>query len=250
MGKYESWHENDEFWEHFGPVMFSSHRRMAASSEIDDLLALMCLKESATVLDLACGPGRHALELAQRGFRVTGVDRTESYVREAKNEAIKNDLDVEFVLADMREFVRVNAFDAVINLYTSFGYFRDPEEDRLVVKNVNESLRPGGFFVIETHGNEEILRSFHERDLSELDDGSFFLEERTLGSDNRSVLTVWTLLRENERYSGNFAVRYYAACDLADLLRSCGFSEINTYGNLRGIDYDDSARSLVVVARK
>jgi SAM-dependent methyltransferase len=245
-----SWHEQDEFWRRFGPVMFSSRRRQAAAGEVDDLLRLIPLEPGAAVLDLACGEGRHSLALARRGFRVTGVDRTVSYLDQAREAASREGLEVEFVRDDMREFARPRTFAAAINLYTSFGYFDDQEDDRRVVTNVYRSLRAGGSFVIETHGREDLARSFHERDLSELADGSFFLEERTLAADGRSLQTRWTLMRGEERHSASFTVRYYAAGELVSLLLSCGFSEAQTYGGLGGGPYDDAARDLVAVARK
>lgn len=250
MSEGELWHEQDEFWRCFGPVMFSARRRQAAAGEIDDLLTLIPLEPGAAVLDLACGPGRHSLELARRGFRVTGVDRTAAYLEQAREAASGEGLEVEFVFDDMRNFVRPRAFDAAINLYTSFGYFEDPDDDRRVVSNVYRSLRAGGSFVIETHGSEELARSFHERDLSELPDGSFFLEERTLAPDSRSLRTRWTLLRGDEQHRASFNVRYYAAAELVALLRGCGFSGAQAYGGLEGGPYDDAARGLVAVARK
>ncbi len=245
-----SWHEQEEFWRRFGPVMFSPRRRQAAAGEVDDLLTLIALEPGAAVLDLACGPGRHSLELARRGFRVTGVDRTAAYLEQAREAAHRDGLQVEFVLDDMRDFVLPGAFDAVVNLYTSFGYFEEADDDRRVVSNVYRSLRARGSFVIETHGSEDLVRSFHERDVSELADGSFFLEERTLAPDGRSLRTRWTLLRGDERHAASFTVRYYAASELVALLLSCGFSGAQTYGGLDGGPYDDSARGLVAVARK
>jgi len=245
-----SWHEQEEFWRRFGPVLFSAGRREAAASEVNDLLALIALEPGAAVLDLACGSGRHSLELARRGYRVTGVDRTTSYLEQAREDANRHGLDVEFVLDDMRDFVRPGAFDAVINLFTSFGYFEDADDDRRVLSNVYRSLRAGGSFVIETHASEDLVHSFHERDVSELADGSFFLEERTLAPDARSLRTRWTLLRADERHEASFTVRYYAESELVALLRACGFADAQTYDGLGGGHYDETARGLVAVARK
>ena len=249
MGETGLWHEQREFWASFADVMFSPQRRRAAAGEVDQLLALTGLKPGAAVLDLACGPGRHSLELARRGFLVTGVDRTTAYLEEAGGAAREEGLDVEFVLEDMRDFVRPQAFDAVVNLYTSFGYFEDPEDDRRVVNNVCCSLRAGGSFVIETHGREELDRSFHPRDLSELADGSLFLEERALAPDG-ALQTRWTILGGDQRVEASFTVRYYAGPELVAMLHGCGFAGVKIYGALDGSPYDETARGLVAVATK
>ncbi|NIT57732.1 MAG: methyltransferase domain-containing protein, partial [Aliifodinibius sp.] len=112
------------------------------------------IEASSPILDLGCGIGRHTLELAHRGFTVTGVDRTQTYLNKAREKARIGGLEVEFVQADMRSFRRTGAFEAVINLFSSFGYFENPEEDRRVVENVYDSLKPGGRFLVEMMGKE------------------------------------------------------------------------------------------------
>ena len=138
------WHDDDEFWDAFQSTLFTPEHWERAPEQVDALLSLAKPEPSARILDLCCGPGRHSLELARRGFVVTGVDRTERYLAVARARADKEGLKIEFVHADMREFVRPSAFDLVINLYTSFSYFRDPAEDRRVLENIHESLVPGG----------------------------------------------------------------------------------------------------------
>ena len=78
-----AWYDDDRFWQEAAPLLFRQARWEAAEEEVDQLLELLELPEGAAVLDMACGPGRHALELARRGFRVTGVDRTQIYLNEA-----------------------------------------------------------------------------------------------------------------------------------------------------------------------
>ena len=74
----DSWHEDETFWHHMASVIFSHRRWESANEEIDKLMALLKLVPGSTILDLPCGPGRHALELARRGYAVTGVDITQS----------------------------------------------------------------------------------------------------------------------------------------------------------------------------
>ena len=100
------------------------------------------------MLDLCCGVGRHSLELVRRGFRVTGVDRTQAYLDLVAAAAKREALDLELVRQDMREFHRDESYDGVINLFTSFGYFEDPRDDQRVVDNVYASLRSGGVLVM------------------------------------------------------------------------------------------------------
>jgi cyclopropane fatty-acyl-phospholipid synthase-like methyltransferase len=126
MKRDTQWFENEAFWATFKSSLFGEERWQMAARDSEPLTKLLNLKPGARVLDLCCGPGRFSIELARRGFRVTGVDRTALYLAEARRRAKKQKLDVELVRSDMRRFVRPRAFDACINMFTSFGYFRDP----------------------------------------------------------------------------------------------------------------------------
>jgi SAM-dependent methyltransferase len=115
------WFENDDFWREFYPFMFSDERFAATPDEVSRILALtQC--NSGSVLDLCCGPGRHSVELAQRGFKVTGVDRSPFLLERAREYAVKSGARVEWVQQDMRNFIRRASFDLACSLFTSFGY--------------------------------------------------------------------------------------------------------------------------------
>jgi len=249
MSSARPWYDDDRFWAGLAPVLFGEERRREAAREADPLVRLLELEPGATVLDLGCGPGRFALELAQRGFRVTGVDRTRRYLAEARRRARQLGLGVELVLSDMRRFVRPGAFDACINMFTSFGYFAKPADDLRVCRNVLRSLRPGGRFLVHVGGKEWLARNFQPRGWSEAG-GTFVLEERTVvpgwtGLDNR-----WLFIRDGRVREFRFFLRIYSAVELSGLLEQAGFSRVDVYGGLDGCPYDHSSRWLVAVGRK
>jgi len=243
------WHDDDSFWVTFGPCMFTPRRWEVAPEEVDLVVERLGLEPGAHVLDLSCGPGRHSLELARRGYRVTGVDRTERFLAQARRRAEEEGLDIEFVRADMREFRRPEALDAVINLFTSFGYFEDRADDRRVIENLHASLRPGGKLLIEMMGKERLARIFRERDWHPIE-GGFFLEERKLSQAWSWIETRWILVRNGEVTEFTIAHRLYSGWELVHLLEECGFVEVEAYGGLSGRPYDQDAERLAVVARK
>src|SRR5438552_18525856 len=108
--------------------MFAADRSADAAFEIKQAVTLAKPRGKA-VLDLCCGPGRCAIPLAKRGFAVTGVDRTKFLLGKARSLARRSHTRVEWIQADMRDFVRPEAFDLVLNLYTSFGYFDNKGDD-------------------------------------------------------------------------------------------------------------------------
>ena len=246
----DHWYDNDETWENLAGVLFTRRRWEKAETEIGLLLALLRMTGDETILDIPCGTGRHALELARRGFDVTGVDRTASYLDEARRRARDESLQVQWVQQDMRSFSRPAAFDIVLNMYTSFGYFQDIEDDRAAARVFFEALRPGGRLVMELHGKENLAAGFSARDWVELDDGRVLLEERSIIDDWRAVRNRWIVYHDGGRYELEFSLRLYGAAELVDLLRGVGFSEITVFGNLEGDPYDEHARRLVVVAAK
>jgi SAM-dependent methyltransferase len=195
---------------------------------------------------MPCGFGRHSVELARRGFAVTGIDLHEPYLAEARAAAP----DVEWVRADMREFRRPQAYDAVLNLYTSFGYFEDPGDDRRVARNALESLRPEGAFVIDTMSKEVLAAKYQERVWHDLDDGSRLLTRQTIEDGWRAVRNEWTLYRGDERRDTYFWNRLYAGTELETLLRDAGFPDVRLHGWFDGRPYGPGAPRLVAVARR
>jgi SAM-dependent methyltransferase len=244
------WHEDDAFWETFAPSTFSKDRRAAAPAEVDAVLALSRVRPPAPVLDLACGVGRHSLELARRGFGVTGVDRTRRFLEEASAAAEAEGLRVEWVEADMREFVRPAAFGLALSLFTSFGFFEDPADDLRVARNLRASLHPEGVAVLEMAGKEPLVRRFTPRDWRMLDDGSLVLQERSVVAPWRAIASCWILVRpDGARRQDSLTVRLYSAMELSALLQEAGFGTVEVYGSLAGIPYDYDAQRLVAVAR-
>jgi SAM-dependent methyltransferase len=249
MQEVKSWHEQDVFWETVASILFSQRRWSDAPAEVEKVVSLLGIGPGTHILDLCRGVGRHSLELARRGFHVTGVDRTRLYLDRASKQAEAEALKVEFVQDDMRTFCRPDAFDAVINLFTSFSYFEDPEEDRQVLLNVYRSLKPGGVFLLEMLGKEILARIFRERDWHE-ENGVLILEERKICKNWGWIESHWIMLKDNRRTELRLSHRLYSAVELTSLLTGCGFTHVDAYGDLAGSAYDHMAKRLVIVAHR
>ena len=244
-----AWHDDDNMWVTMGPLMFTPKSVARAPGEVGQVIALLGLAPGCAILDLGCGVGRHALEFARQGFRVTGVDRTAAFVEQARQLAVAEDLAVELLVGDMREFVRDESFDAILSMLTSFSYFEDPAENLRVLENAHRSLRPGGKLILETAGKEILARIFRERDWHEVP-GGFWLQERQVSDDWSRMNNRWILIRDGQ--AEEFRLRHwvYAATELADMFRAAGFGQVAIYGGLDGSPYDLHARRLVAVGLK
>jgi SAM-dependent methyltransferase len=242
------WHEDDEFWRTSVGWMLRE-RLEGAREEVGRIVTLVDIATPAAVLDLGCGIGRHALQFARHGFKVTGVDRTRDFLAEARRTAEAEELEAEFVEEDMRRFRRPGEFDLVISMLTSFGYFEDPDEDRLVMQNICDSLKAGGALVLDTMGKEILARIFQPRDWRE-GDGEIWLFEREVTDSWSWMENRWIVIKDGERKEFRLAHRLYSAAELSQLMKDCGFSEAAAYGDLEGAPYDHQASRMVVVGRK
>lgn len=249
MNEREAWHSEDAFWELVEPFLFTEERRELAWEQVSQISELLGVKEGARVLDLPCGNGRHSLALAARGFQVTGVDRTERYIEQARDAARARGLDIRFEVGDMRDFRAQEQFDAVLNLFGSFGYFEETADDLQVLTNMRDSLRPGGQVLIETGGKEIVARKFQARDWFEVD-GLLVLVDRKATHDWGRIESRHIIIRGAERLEQTVSIRSFSAVELKSLLVEAGFSDIRVYGSLAGIPYDQAAERLVVLGRK
>ena len=116
--------------------------------EIDFIEAALDLESNAKILDLYCGYGRHALQLAKKGYQVTGVDSTADFLSIAKQKALQLQVAIEFIQCDMREISFQHSFDAVISMFSAFGYF-DDAENAAVIGKISQALKPRGLFLID-----------------------------------------------------------------------------------------------------
>lgn len=162
------WSDDDAFWEAMEPALCAPGRVALAEGDAAGIAAALALPKGASILDLGCGPGAHAQAFAALGYVVSGVDRTRRLLDRAKDGCEARRLSVEWIEADMRTFRRPGGFDVVCSLYTSFGYFDDPG-NRRVLENVLASLRPGGLLLLDVSGRETVARHWRERFWVEID---------------------------------------------------------------------------------
>lgn len=252
MASDGEWFSDASFWERFAPIMFDPARWAEVPAVADGVERLSGRKPAPgaapRALDLCCGTGRITVELAVRGWRTVGVDITASYLDAARESAEDEGVGIEFVLQDVRRFVRPAAFDLALNLYVSFGYFGDPEDDALLARNARASLAPGGCFIVETLGKETAARDFVEGEWFERD-GCTVLTEFACVDSWAALRNRWILLRDGERFERSFDQRLYAGTELRRLLLEAGFSAVELYGDWDGSPYDRKARVLIAVAR-
>jgi SAM-dependent methyltransferase len=208
-------------------------------------------RSSGCVLDLCCGPGRHAVPLAQRGFDVTGLDLSAYHLRLARKAAREAGVKVRWLRRDMRDIPFEGEFNAVINMFTAFGYFEDEEEDFKVLEAVSRALKPGGRFFIDTMNREWVVRHYQETNWRQHEDGLITMERRKLDLLTSRNESVWMLIApDGERRVHRLSPRLYTLTELAKMLSRAGLSVRRTWGGFDGREYGLDSRRMIVLAEK
>lgn len=223
----------------------------AAGAEVRFLLKHLRLRRSSAILDLCCGPGRHSLLLARRGFRVTGLDYSAAYIGQARAAALRARLDCRFVRGDMKELRFKGEFDAVVNLFTSFGYFDRWSDNLKTLRGAARSLKSGGLFLMDVMNGDWLRKHFSRRSWVLQDRGVYLLEERELAAGGRRIKTRWIRVKPGARaMERSFSLWLMDRSALAKALRRAGLTPVRFFGSLRGDALSDERNRLVVLARK
>lgn len=242
-----TWFHDETFWREGYRFMFSDEAFSAATKQVEQMMALTGVG-AGRVLDLGCGPGRHAVPLALRGFRVTGVDASPFLLGKAQEHAKRSNVDVDYVQGDMRAFRRPDAFDLAVSMFSSFGYFADRADDRQVAVNLHDSLRSGGVALIDVM-SKELTGRFWPNQITEAE-GVTRVERHEIIENWTRIKSQWILIRDDSVQRFEYFVRIYSGQELCDLLRDAGFAEIVLHGDLEGQSYGPNAKRLIAVARR
>jgi SAM-dependent methyltransferase len=241
---------DSEWWRSwFGPgylALYDDYLAERTPVEIDRLEELLALRPPLRILDLPCGQGRHAIELARRGYHVTGVDLSPFLVKVAEERARADGVRVRWLEGDMRQPIAGERFDVVLNLFTSLGYFADEADDQKVVEAAAAMLVPGGRFLLEVINGERLMARFQEREWFTVGQAAV-VERRSLDRTARRMVVERTVTTPNDTEVNLHAIRLYTGRDVSAILRSAGFGRVDLYGDWSGEPLtSDSLRVLAV----
>ncbi len=203
--------------------------------ETDGIVALLNLPPGSAILDLCCGHGRHCIELARRGYRVTGYDLSALFLEEARRDAVAAGVDARWRQGDMRDLPYIGEFDAVINIFNAFGYLDDETDDARVLTGVRRALRPGGLFLQEIANRESVVRHYQDNSVTRYDDGLILVEEQHFNLLTSRNDVTYTLLHPDGQRSTQFhSLRTYTLTELASMYAAAGLALDAYHGGLDG----------------
>ena len=219
--------------------------------EVEFISESLRVAPGGEVLDVACGYGRHAIELVQRGVNVTGLDLSLPLLIRAAEESQQRALTVNFVHADMREMAFERQFDGAYSMLTSFGYF-DEETNLRVAERVAKALKPGARFLLDIVNRDYVVPDLPVRVWWE-GTGCVVLEEVDFNFHTSRILTHRSIVFEDGRQiEQEISVRAYTLHEIGRLLRQAGFRVLEVSGSVstRGQFFGTCSRSLLILAEK
>jgi SAM-dependent methyltransferase len=232
-------------------------RTMAKITDADIAREANFIEESlgceagATILDLACGTGRHAVELAGRGYQVVGFDLSLAMLARASDEAQDRKQKINFVQGDMREMTFEETFDGVFSWNTSFGYFED-EKNAAVIAKVHRALKKGGQFLLDVVNRDCIIRSAPSLAWFE-GDGCICMDEMQIDFITSRMKVKRTLMMDDGRTKEiEYSIRVYSLHELGKMLHDNGFrvAEVSGGTGTPGVFFGCEAPRTLILAEK
>jgi D-alanine-D-alanine ligase len=227
-------------------------------NEVDLFTSILDAPKDHAILDLACGQGRHSIELAKRGFtNITGLDRSHYLIRKAKTVMQQEGLKISFKEGDARKLpFPADTFDAVMILGNSFGYFESNEDDIMILKEVFRVLKPGGIFLIDVADGSYLRTHFQPRSWEWIDKKYFVCRERSLAKDDERLISreIISHVEKGIIVDQFYAERLYSYEMLTDIFLKSGYQNIKFHdvleGNsLRNQDLGMMERRIILTAR-
>jgi SAM-dependent methyltransferase len=217
---FETWFDSE-----YCRKLYAHRNDSEAELFISKLQARFQFAQNSRALDLACGSGRHSRVLHRLGFNVTGLDLSKESIELAKAESPGG---IRFVRADMRHFELSESYDLILNLFTSFGYFRKEEDNLNVLKKCLKHLNSGGFLIIDYLNDHLTRMNLKENDFLSVDGVQFEINRRIEGS---LVIKDISVTRDTDCVHFNEVVQLLSLQDFKLLASKTGFEVIHTFGS-------------------
>jgi SAM-dependent methyltransferase len=225
-------------------LLYKNRNEEEAGVFIKNLCDYLQLPEKARVWDLACGKGRHAVQMNSLGYMVTGTDLAPNSILEASQKA--NSM-LDFYVHDMRTPFRINYFDAVFNLFTSIGYFSDERDNFKVFEHVYQSLKPGGVFALDFLNASLVKKNLVPNSVVSRDGFDFNIKKSI--QDNKVVKHI-EFETNDKRYYFEEVVSLFDEKDFDAFAVKAGFEKGDVFGDYHLNPFHDNAERLILIYTK
>ncbi len=240
---YEDWFADERYL-----ALYHHRNNEEASCALDLIEKVTEIGKDSAILDLACGAGRHSINLAKRGYKnITAIDLSPTLILEAKKNAEAEGVKIHFKQQDMRLFD--GSFDLIMNLFTSFGYFEHDEENEGVILRVGRSLKSGGYFILDFFNAGMIRGGLSPHDEKVIPSGERIEQFRKIINDRIEKKIL--IHSEDVTSEFNESVRLFELQDFERMFENAGISIKQKFGNYFGKPFEaGSSPRLILVGKK
>jgi len=240
---FKEWFSSEEYLEVY------KHRD---EEDAEKLLTLILknanLHHSCKVLDAACGAGRHSLYLLENGLNVVGFDLSKTLLKKAKDDAQKKNLNLDLLCADLRYICLKKNFDLILNLFTSFGYFENDEENFAFPRQSFEILNDGGFYVLDYLNRDFVINTLVPHSVKHIN-GKKIIELRKI--DRERIVKEIIINNNNNEISFYESVKLYKKDKIIKEFEKIGFSLFRIFGSYDGSEFNiQNSSRLILIFKK
>lgn len=242
MAWYENW-----FGSPFYKILYQNRDEYEAQEFIENLLKYLQPRAGCSMLDIACGEGRYAKQLAEHGFNVTGIDLSNESIEKAKAFEAGN---LQFFVQDMRLPFYINYFDFAFNFFTSFGYFEHDRDHALAARSFGGAMKNEGILVIDYLNYEHVLANFVTEETIQRGSYTFLIRRRIERNHIIKEINFTDANKKQRQYTESVAG--FSLADFIKMFKPANMSLVTTFG-----DYDlnpyhpvDSPRLIMIFKKK
>lgn len=207
-------------------ILYKNRNEEEAQGFMDNITQYLNMPENGTILDLACGKGRHSIYLNKLGYRVTGVDLSENSIGIANKSSNET---LQFITHDMRE-PRNETYDAVFNLFTSFGYFDIYEDNIKTLKAIKDSINEFGFGVIDFFNSDFIIENLVAEETKEIDGITFNIKRFV---ENKKIIKEIRFEDKGESFYFTEKVSAFTLSDFEAMMEEAGIYLLDIFGDYK-----------------
>jgi len=219
--------------------------------QVDFIEKVLKLNKKMKILDLACGWGRHAIELGKRGYKVTGLDLNPLYLKVAKKESTKLKLTIDWVEGDIRKLpFKDDSFDVVYCLSNSFGYFQKEKEHQEVIKEVARVLKPKGRFLLDFLPLEALAFNFQKERKKEIGENCLLIIKASFDFLKSRCYFEGTIIQGGKKRTINYDIRMFTIREILTLCQKFNLKFKKLYGFYSQKPFDFSSQRAILIVQK
>jgi SAM-dependent methyltransferase len=221
--------------------------------EVEGVITLLNLASRGNILDIPSGYGRHSIGLAKRGFNVVGSELNSTHLHVARAAAQKENVQVDFVQENMIDIKYQEKFDAVVNMFYSFGFFGTEEDNNRVLENFYNALKPGGKFLFHTDVNMPRILSgkYKENETRKLVSGKTLRISDVYNPKDKRIYGSWIISnKEGKEIKRDYSVRVYDKEEFIKLCETVGFKDFEVYGDWNKTPYSEESEDMIIIGKK